>query len=282
VFRLDVISNRKVEVPGVHSTKRVFRMDAPRMPGVGQTINLPFGAFIRPNDVDPETWQGPGTFSYSAAPAPGLFAAKIPPIDWVNREVWEFMPPNVFNGPRSQDQLAPPTLPSNTKIYERVQQAIEFRPTRYPVFRNTDPHVFDPWPTLGFTTGMVIYDVIARRGPVSEGGSQIHMPPWDPAQMPELTVEVGCMRNGSFTVFDEIVIPEGEVEKRLEPHPFWPCFTPTPLAYRCDEACSVFAGVEYNLHLSGKSRAELISNGIIPPITAEHYNDLEAILALLP
>jgi len=169
--------------------------------------------------------------------------------------------------------------------------------------------------------GYCIYEIILRRAPVDNGQGIALAPAADTADL-TVTIGVmrGTQYGtaGTFTALQVFTIPAGQAELRASV--FWPVLGGTPLAWQCAEALQVFPLVNFQpfacvkLVIAGDERLSTFSGGqhfakqsngagrntsgplalldynnsdIAPrhwllPVNATIYNDLEAVLNLLP
>jgi hypothetical protein len=127
--------------------------------------------------------------------------------------------------------------------------------------------------------GSILRDVYVRRLPSVQGDFELPKPA---DECPALDVELGCIRNGAFTAFQKVTIPQGQHGLRI--FPFWPVFDiwngtaantlcENKLIYRCTEQIDVQASLMMPQPTFGTQ--------CIPPKLADFYNDTEALLGLL-
>ena len=121
--------------------------------------------------------------------------------------------------------------------------------------------------------GTAIVDVTVVREPKENGQGML----LTPRELPELSVTLGCLRNGEFEGFETVVIPAGKRSHRF--YPLWPVLTPNHLVYQCSERIDVQALLIDSTGLGLSDN--WVGSPIYPPICAAHYNDLERCLGCL-
>lgn len=266
------VFNGKVEIPGIHPTKRIFKISPPNLTnwGIRREFQYPDGPYVVSGN------QAAITLTPSAAiKGSGYWLVKTRPVQGV-----DFFDSNpclqggrFFSAPQS----------GNSGISEVNPSVLSGIP-RYPFQKSTETEMLIPAQELFANrsslggvarvssrvhAGASICSVYIRRLPTQQGRFWLPKPA---SECQELTVEIGCNRNGAFVPFQSVTIPAGQLDAQI--YPLWPVFDGSrKLIYRCSEAVDIQAAAQSFFQGSG--------HGVSYPILASHYNDTEALLNLI-
>lgn len=264
--------NGKVEIPGIHPTKRIFKISPPNLTnwGIRREFQYPDGPYTVAGN------QAAITLTPSAAiKVSGYWLVKTRPVQGV--DFFDSTPclqgGRFFSAPQS----------GNSGISEVNPSVLSGIP-RYPFQKSTETETLIPAQELFANrsslggvarvssrvhTGASICSVYIRRLPTQQGRFWLPKPA---SECQELTVEIGCNRNGAFVPFQSVTIPAGQLDAQI--YPLWPVFDGSrKLIYRCSEAVDIQAAAQSFFQGSG--------HGVSYPILASHYNDTEQMLDLI-
>jgi hypothetical protein len=258
--------------PGIHSTSGVRQITLPRT--YRDAASLPkFGAFHpdgrSSNYIVTETFR-----KYFQNQA---LLRATPSASIINTGIWKAKMIPIVGGLHAGDfnpNANEPTV--DTEEFGQISRACEGQIPAYHWVRDTDALAAPPiTQATGAGYGWIINEVFIVRNPEEDG--DYYLPNTDEA----VTVELGCMRNGSFVSFESVTIAVGEASTYI--YPFWPIFTRDYLVYRCSVPMQIYARVVAAIAGDSQDAARADRGPSIDyPILASHYNDTEAMLQAIP
>jgi hypothetical protein len=306
------------EVPGIHDSKRILKIQVDRLTANGVPFGVyGFGGadgqtLIVPGDATSYQASTPG-FYFGKMPAVDFitqdlrrqmpwnagrnapYEESLTPGDWQPNTVYSAGEQRLDTngnlqrcifaaGIRRSAGIAPdwstviggvtPDNPPNLQwqllkiMHSMSAIARMFSVPRYPCFRDGTAS-----PELGnfAPAGWWIYRVFLNRiPPVNDNGIKA----WPVAPGPAIPVQLGVIRNGVFVAF-------GAYQTGTVVEAKWPVFTATALCYQAAEEVDVQASIITIAADPGRPRAHRFNGAISYPLAAAHFNDIEALLALL-
>lgn len=273
------------EADGIHGTKRVFRIDMPDMSD--------FGAFHPDGDlVLIRTTPSGGKIFMRGNQAVISFtpSAELLNATEGNRAIWtaKTLPIcgiNNFDNPLPK--LAPNAkLPSVENTDLGITAVSTTRTYALGTYHfdslETVPQVAIP-NARKITLGSFIRDLSIVRGEEStvdsSTGINRHVFPLE-----ELTVRIGCIRNGEFVEFETFILGEEVVEYRTPA--FWPILSHDKLIYDCSgHTLAIHASIVTPMQGTIETAIAGTSLSICPtinfPLLGSHYGDTITLLGLL-